>query len=455
MDKGLKKLLILPLRGRWARVGLTALLSAVVTVGAMAQTGGEDGMQPPRDLNSELRTRTWSIYAQGGVSWATDVWYQNIDAKKSYKIAPALGGGVDFTIRPWVRVGAEYLWSRYRREQRISALSTTTMPIKAYGNYMMNYHNIKLGGDFNVMELWPNRGAQWLNIWAGTGLGYSIGRGNEYGMYFSNTKTQGGVTTPFVNGESISNAGTITITGNVLTSNRHERFNRIYIPASLHVETDLSRRLTLGVKGEIDWLMNRKEVAPKNHIFALVTVRYNLVSSRAKVVRNYYEGEISTLNGQLDELRREAAQAQAKADKAENARADAEKKNAELQRRLSDCDQAKKAALEEAQASKLVPFTYYVQFDNNSSVISRAEAERLKVFAQNAKGHTLSIVAEASAAGPENYNQWISERRLQKVVKALVDGGCAEADMHPTTAIGEKNGKTKAEGRRVTIVIEK
>ena len=50
------------------------------------------------------------------------LWYQNLDAKRSYKQSPAVGGGVDFTIRPWVRVGAEYLWSRYRREQRFSVL---------------------------------------------------------------------------------------------------------------------------------------------------------------------------------------------------------------------------------------------------------------------------------------------------------------------------------------------
>ena len=118
MNKKLSIPLIPPLSGRWARVCLTALLTAFVAVGAQAQTAGEGSTQPPRDRNSELRTRTWSIYAQGGLSWATDVWYQNLDAKRSYKQSPAVGGGVDFTIRPWVRVGAEYLWSRYRREQR-------------------------------------------------------------------------------------------------------------------------------------------------------------------------------------------------------------------------------------------------------------------------------------------------------------------------------------------------
>ena len=104
MNKSLTKPLIRPLGGRWARLCLTALLTPVVTVGAQAQASGESGTQarttgqggaqamtqtqamtqaqtcaagrggaqdlaaggeivltPPRDLNSELRHRTWSF----------------------------------------------------------------------------------------------------------------------------------------------------------------------------------------------------------------------------------------------------------------------------------------------------------------------------------------------------------------------------------------------------------
>ena len=276
MNKSLTKPLIRPLGGRWARVCLTALLTAVVTVGAQARATCESGtracadslggaqdrtaveggtpsrtacdivLTPPRDLNSELRHRTWSVYAQGGLSWATGVWYRNLDAKRSYRQSAAAGGGFDLTIRPWVRVGAEYIWSRYRREQRLSALDAETMPVKAYGNYMMNLHNAKLGVGLNLMEIWPERQAQWLNIWAGTGAGYTFGRGNEYGIHFSNTLTQGGQTTPLTGGASISNDDAVTITGNVRTTNRHERFNTFYIPASLHVAADDAATANLG-----------------------------------------------------------------------------------------------------------------------------------------------------------------------------------------------------------------
>ena len=414
--------------------------------------GGEIVLTPPRDLNSELRHRTWSFYTQGGLSWATGVWYRNIDAKRSYRQSAAAGGGVDLTIRPWVRVGAEYIWSRYRREQRLSALDAETMPVKAYGNYMMNLHNAKLGVGLNLMEIWPERRAQWLNIWAGTGAGYTFGRGNEYGIHFSNTLTQGGQTTPLTGGASISNDDAITITGNVRTTNRHERFNAFYIPASLHVEADLCRRLTVGLKGEMDWLLNRGDIAPKGYAFALVTLRYNLVPSRARVQRAYYEGEISALGARLDALRLEADRSRARADEAEEALRLAETQNADLQGLLSDCEECRARA--EAVASA-APASHYVQFDHNSSHVGGAEADRLRAFARSVRGERLALVAEASTPGGEDYNVRLSERRLRRVVEILVGEGLPAGDLRPATAIGARNGKPSAEGRRVTITVVK
>ncbi len=435
---------IFSLRGRMARAGLSVLLVLFSVSAVQAQTDEGSTKQATRDQNSDLRTRTWSIYAEGGLSWATDVWYQNLDAKRSYKQSPAVGGGVDFTIRPWVRVGAEYLWSRYRREQRFSTLDTKTMPVKVYGNYLMNFHNAKLGAGFNLMELWPRRRAQWLNVWASTGVGYTFAKGNEYGMYFSNTKTVGGTTTPFVDGESVSNDNAITITGNVQTKNRHEKFNTLYIPASLHIEADVSRQFTVGLKGEMDWLLNRKDIAPKNLIFALATVRYNFVPSRTKSLQQYYEGEITKLNDRVNALQREASEVKA------NGKVDCAKlqqENADLRRRLTDCENSKPTAA-------AVQPSHFVQFDHNSSYMSRAEADRLSAFARSVKGYKLALVAEASTPGDDDYNSQLSERRLRHVMDALIKEGFSLEDLRPTTAIGEQNGKPDAEGRRVTITVE-
>ena len=248
-------------------------ISLIVLLFSMSAT--KANAQAENNYNKEVRTNTWSIYAQGGVSWATGVWYPNIDAKQSYKLSPAVGGGIDYNIRPWVRIGVEYIYSRYRREQRISMFDTKVVPIKAYGNYMMNYHNAKLNAGFNFMEIWSNRKAQWFNIYLGTGVGYMMARGNEYGMYFSTTQTQNGTTTPVGGSISIDNSSSITFTDNVKTTNQHSSFDKFYIPTVLSIEADLCRQLTVGVKGEADFLLNRGDIAPKNLIFALATVRCN------------------------------------------------------------------------------------------------------------------------------------------------------------------------------------
>ena len=431
--------------GRWVKVGLSVLLTTLAFVGAQAQTASKAVADPPRDTNKELRNHTWSIYAQGGLSWANGVWYPNIDAKSSYKQSPAVGGGIDFTIRPWVRIGADYIWSRYRREQRFSVIDNNVMPVKTYGNYMMNTHNIKLGVQFNLMEFWPARKAQWLNIWLGTGLGGTLARGNEYGVWISNTKN--GTSSSIGNDANISNDGTVTITGNVSTHNRHENFNKLYIPATLHIEADVSRQFTVGVKGEMDWLLNRQEVAPKHLIYALATVRYNFVQSRARKQRDYYDGEIAALNDRANSLRQEADSEKARAEQEAQLRQKAEQENADLQRQLDDCQNSKKAV-------EATP-EHYVQFAHNSSYMSREEKDRLRSFARSVKGEKLTIVAEASTPGTSDYNQLISERRMKRVVDLLLKEGFSLQDLQPQTAIGAKNGKKTFEGRRVTIKVKK
>lgn len=439
---------LIPLSGgRWARIGLSVLLTSLLTVGAQAQTASEGIADPPRDTNKELRTRTWSVYAQGGLSWANGVWYQNQDAKKSYKQSPAVGGGFDFTIRPWVRIGADYIWSRYRREQRFDKLDTQASPAKSYGNYVMNTHNVKVGAQFNFMEFWPNRKPQWLNIWMGTGLGGTFARGNEYGIWIGNTISENGNTTAFFGDMNISNDATVTITGKVATVNRREKFNKLFIPATLHIEADVSRQFTLGLKGEVDWLLNRKEVAPKNLIYALATVRYNFVRSRASKDREFYNEEIAALNDRTNAMRQEAETAMARADREAALRQQAEQQNSDLQRQLNDCRNSKRAVAEAPE--------HYVQFAHNSSYMSREETDRLRSFARSMKGEKLAILAEASTPGTPEYNQTISERRLERVVKVLLKEGFAPEDLHPQTAIGAQNGKKNFEGRRVTIKVKK
>lgn len=306
---------------------------------------------------------------------------------------------------------------------------------------------MKLGVQFNFMEFWPNRKPQWLNIWMGTGLGGTFARGNEYGIWVGNTVSENGNTKPFFGDINISNDATVTVTGKVATVNRREKFDKLFIPATLHIEADVSRQFTLGLKGEMDWLLNRQEVAPKNLIYALATVRYNFVKSRASKLREFYGEEIAALNDRANSLRQEAEAEKARADSEAALRQQAEQHNSDLQRQLDDCQQGKKVVAEAPE--------HYVQFANNSSYMSREETDRLRSFARSMKDEKLAILAEASTPGTPEYNQAISERRLKRVVKVLLKEGFAPEDLHPQTAIGAKNGKNNYEGRRVTITVKK
>lgn len=428
------------------RTGLMVLLSCTFAAAAHGQSAllAEDP-QPLPDFNRQARTHTWSVYAQGGLSWASGVGYQSLDAKRSYQQSPAVGGGIDYHLAPWVRVGGEYLWSRYRREQRLSALDPKQMPVKTYGNYLVNYHKVRLGVDFNLMELWPRRRAQWLNVYFGTGLGYLFARGNEYGIWFNNTVTQGGTTQPLTPGATLNNEGSLTFTGNVRTVNEHSSFRGFYVPASLHCEANLSSRVAVGLKGEMDWLLARKDRAPKHLAFALATVRYNFAPSRAQALTAHYEGEIRLLNDRLNALRREADAERERA-------AQAERQQQELRQHLDALAQRPPSHAPAAQPAALPP--HFVQFAHNSSYFDATEAERLRNFAQSAKGRILNLVAEASTPGNVDYNQALSERRLQRVIDFLIQAGFDRGNLRPTIAVGEQNGKPSAEGRRVTITVE-
>ena len=61
MKKRQAKLPILPPGGKWIVVCLMLLFGSVTATSLRAQTDDSSVIQEPRDLNSELRTGTWSI----------------------------------------------------------------------------------------------------------------------------------------------------------------------------------------------------------------------------------------------------------------------------------------------------------------------------------------------------------------------------------------------------------
>ena len=211
------------------------------------------------------------------------------------------------------------------------------------------------------------------------------------------------------------------------------------------MEFDVAPQFTLGLKGEMDWVLNRKEIAPKNLAFGLVTLRYNFVQGEAKKMKKYYDSHIHALDADRNDALRKAETEKTRADKEETQRQRMAKENADLQRQLNDCEDSK-VVVEKP--------SHTILFDNNSSYFTKEQGEALKAFALQYKGKKLSLVSEASSPGSKAYNQQLSERRLERVTKALQELGFPAEDLQPRVALGSQRGIDSAEVRRVTITVE-
>jgi outer membrane protein OmpA-like peptidoglycan-associated protein len=214
---------------------------------------------------------------------------------------------------------------------------------------------------------------------------------------------------------------------------------------SLHLEFDVARQVSVGLKGGVNLAFDSKELAPKSLAFGMLTLRYNFVPSEAKVMKRHYNRRMAAMAESVAEALRKADAEKARADKAEGDLRNAIKENAELQRKLDD---VQKIVTKEKKPQ------HTVLFDNNSSYFSEAQGAALREFARKHRGKKLSLVAEASQPGTKEYNQEISERRLERVVKALVKEGFKEKELRPSIAIGSKRGIDSARARRVTITVE-
>lgn len=141
--------------------------------------------------NSAYRTSTWSLYAEGGATMVHGLGMSSVDAPPGMNIFPEIGAGVSFNIRPWIRLGLNYDFSKYAREQRFSEFQPLGVPTGdgtlseqygglAYSKMWTHYHAADATVEFNLMELWRNREDRRFNLYAGAGFGWLFAKGNTY-----------------------------------------------------------------------------------------------------------------------------------------------------------------------------------------------------------------------------------------------------------------------------------
>lgn len=416
-------------------LGVTAAFLATVTL--QAQT-----------YNDTVRTHTWSLYIQGGASYYHGVRSDLFDNSKG-TISPDINLGVKYNIKPWVRIGLNAGYTMLESTGKNILSTTTTNPnftvgdrpatLEKKSDRLQNRNNMDLLGadinvDFNILAIWPKRKAQWLNMYAGVGVGYMHGwnRNSQTWSYHEKAVAQG------------EDYGNLYTHSYMESFHNDMRFDALYIPASLSLEFDVARRLTLGVIGQYKYLPMDKAFTPKGIYNAGIVIRYNFVKSKSKLQRK----QIADLYSQLDVSRSDCISEMAalRQQAAENESA-LKTQSEGLKQQLKEVNDVIAAKEKEAYA--------IIYFENNSWDLSPENTKRLEQLGKQLKANPeikILLIGSANTVGRSDKNKNLSDNRLNSVKQFLTIQGVDPAQFGSEVSLGDRGMTNDSECRRVIIV---
>ena len=401
--------------------------------------------------NCAYRTSTWSLYAEGGATMVHGLGMSSVDAPPGMNIFPEIGAGVSFNIRPWIRLGLNYDFSKYAREQRFSEFQPLGVPTGdgtlseqygglAYSKMWTHYHAADATVEFNLMELWRNREDKRFNLYAGAGFGWLFAKGNTYDITMGH--------------ERWSEPYKETINTWLDAVNTRHKYNVGYVPMLLSAEFDISPVVTVGLQGNYKRLL-KCDNAPKGIGTASVVLRLNILGSKSgykSTGRKLRESELAlaamTVSGAAVK-----ADCEASGKAKDEALASAKTENAALKSRVEALE--KENAGLKARRTNEVLQDLTVQFSNDSFKLSAAAKTDLEAFAgrlKSTEGVELVVVGEASATGGSGHNLRLSELRIETVLDYLRKQGvdCSRAFRQP---LGDSGKDTSDAARRATILV--
>ncbi len=399
------------------------ILVSALAVSAMA------GLQA-QTYNDTVRTHTWSVFAQGGLSYWRGM--RGGDFYPSRRpLTPDFGIGVNYNIKPWVRVGlkAEYTMVKstgdavrvgstakdgYMVGDRATTLNTTVDRVQNRNN--MSVLMADLHADFNVMDIWHDRKAQKFNLWVGTGVGYWHGwnRNSQTFSYREEAVAQG-------------NGYYNVYNHNYLESQAaKDQANALYIPVSLAAEYDITPRWTVGIYAEGKLLPMKKDFTPKGIAMAGVRISYNFVGKKIKSYKSLYEDAVA----QQETLKRCCAEKESALARL----AEAQRENDKLKSQVADAQNSKPAVAPSKEGKK----GHVVYFNAGKYNLTASEKIRLDQYIAEAKKSDtkLLLVGEASKDGSTAKNQTLSEKRLKAVLSYLNEKGIKDVRISEKKAIG-------------------
>lgn len=427
------------------------------------------------------RTCTWSLYGEAGATMSHGIGISNVNAAPWTSVSPEIGAGVSFNIRPWIRLGLNYDFSKYARELRFDKLQPLgdsagdgTIDIDgnlsgdilpdidgsvtgdrlllektgglAYTKMWTQYHAADLTLEFNVMEIWKNRTDKRFNLYAGAGFGWLFARGNTYNIAMGNERWK----------EKYKETTDIWLKA----ENTRHNYNTGYVPMLVSAEFDVSPIVTLGLQGNYKRLL-KCDNAPKGIGTVSMVVRLNLLGGKSGYVSKSHilresQNALAAMTDMNEAVKEDCEDS---VHSLKDDLADSENEVARLKSELEDLKKENEAlksqAEEKPKMSRDTLGNICVMFDFDSSKLRKQAKTELDDFAKRIKsteGYELFVTGEASASGDSRYNLKLSELRIDSVISHLSKKGidCSRAYRQPLGDIGKDSSKS---AQRVTILI--
>ena len=435
------------------------------------------------------RTCIWGLYGEAGATMSHGIGISNVNAAPWTSVSPEIGAGVSFNIRPWIRIGLNYDFSKYARELRFNKLQPLDTPAGdgtidtdgthtgdlsgdlsgeifpdidgtpagdrlllektgglAYTKMWTHYHATDLTLEFNVMEIWKNRTDKRFNLYAGAGFGWLFAKGNTYNIAMGNERWK----------EKYKETTDIWLKA----ENTRHNYNTGYVPMLVSAEFDVSPIVTLGLQGNYKRLL-KCDNAPKGIGTVSMVVRLNLLGgksgykSKASRLRES-ENALAAMRDMNEVLKDECEDSMSDLkDELAESQHEIEKLKSQLEGLKKENEELKTQAEEKPEMSRDTIGNICVMFDFDSSKLRQQAKTELDDFAKRIKsteGYELFVTGEASASGDSRYNLKLSELRIDSVISHLSKKGidCSRAYRQSLGDTGKDSSKS---AQRVTILI--
>ena len=225
-----------------------------------------------QDAYREARTGTVGIRLDGGASWSFGSSFGNVGANQINLIQPYGGAGVLVNIRPWLRLGADYSYTRMVREQLTPSLQPLTgdglisgsAAGSVYRDFKTRFHGASFTGEFNLMEIGHPKGLGRFALWFGTGVGCLFSQGNTWTLNVSDEMRSD-------NWKKTVHFGGV---------NEPHSYNSVFIPATLTMEYAFLPQVSLTIGGGYRYLPGKADLAPQSQAYAKAGLVFNLTGRR-------------------------------------------------------------------------------------------------------------------------------------------------------------------------------